>query len=241
MALASAKSSALEDNNKAVATGMKWSVEARAEIPQAMRDEIEAEMATKRVLRGGTEEDRMRARAETASLKKKVMDLRTPKNVKMPEPNDIVLIGECPWKFPRDTERIDKYRYRILKVDPKYDEINPKTGAPFDPDELKEAILKSKTPWGALLPRTPPGFFSKRLGASCAYAIAAGTFPSGETPRPQHTVTKYTVMGIPHFEKSFSVLGGAGVIWFCGHGDRVSTKNFDTNPMSIAVCPGEPF
>ena len=49
MALASAKSSALEDNNKAVATGMKWSVEARAEIPQAMRDEIEAEMATKRV------------------------------------------------------------------------------------------------------------------------------------------------------------------------------------------------
>ena len=57
MALASAKSSALEDNNKAVATGMKWSVEARAEIPQAMRDEIEAEMATKRVLRGGTEED----------------------------------------------------------------------------------------------------------------------------------------------------------------------------------------
>ena len=73
MALASAKSSALEDNNKAVATGMKWSVEARAEIPQAMRDEIEAEMATKRVLRGGTEEDRMRARAETASLKKKVI------------------------------------------------------------------------------------------------------------------------------------------------------------------------
>ena len=71
MALASAKSSALEDNNKAVATGMKWSVEARAEIPQAMRDEIEAEMATKRVLRGGTEEDRMRARAETASLKKR--------------------------------------------------------------------------------------------------------------------------------------------------------------------------
>ena len=63
MALASAKSSALEDNNKAVATGMKWSVEARAEIPQAMRDEIEAEMATKRVLRGGTEEDRMRARS----------------------------------------------------------------------------------------------------------------------------------------------------------------------------------
>ena len=50
MALASAKSSALEDNNKAVATGMKWSIEARAEIPQAMRDEIEAEMATKRVL-----------------------------------------------------------------------------------------------------------------------------------------------------------------------------------------------
>ena len=49
MALASAKSSALEDNNKAVATGMKWSIEARAEIPQAMRDEIEAEMATKRV------------------------------------------------------------------------------------------------------------------------------------------------------------------------------------------------
>ena len=49
MALASAKSSALEDNNKAVATGMKWSVEARAEIPQAMSDEIEAEMATKRV------------------------------------------------------------------------------------------------------------------------------------------------------------------------------------------------
>ena len=48
MALASAKSSALEDNNKAVATGMKWSIEARAEIPQAMRDEIEAEMATKR-------------------------------------------------------------------------------------------------------------------------------------------------------------------------------------------------
>ena len=49
MALASAKSSALEDNNKAVATGMKWSIEAQAEIPQAMRDEIEAEMATKRV------------------------------------------------------------------------------------------------------------------------------------------------------------------------------------------------
>ena len=93
MALASAKSSALEDNNKAVNTGMKWSVEARAEIPQAMRDEIEAEMATKRVLRGGTEEDRMRARAETASLKKKVMDLRTPKNVKMPEPNDIVPVS----------------------------------------------------------------------------------------------------------------------------------------------------
>ena len=164
MALASAKSSALEDNNKAVATGMKWSVEARAEIPQAMRDEIEAEMATKRVLRGGTEEDRMRARAETASLKKKVMDLRTPKNVKMPEPNDIVLIGECPWKYPRDTERIDKYRYRILKVDPKFDEINPKTGAPFDKDELAEAILKSKNPrknerlylHDALCPPPPP-------------------------------------------------------------------------------------
>ena len=42
MALASAKSSALEDNNKAVATGMKWSVEARAEISQAMRDEMAA-------------------------------------------------------------------------------------------------------------------------------------------------------------------------------------------------------
>ena len=67
----------------------------------------------------------MRARAETASLKKKVMDLRTPKNVKLPEPNDIVLIGACPWKHPRDTQRIDKYRYRILKVDPKFDEINP--------------------------------------------------------------------------------------------------------------------
>ena len=32
-----------------------------------------------------------------------------------------MLIGECPWKYPRDTERIDKYRYRILKVDPKFD------------------------------------------------------------------------------------------------------------------------
>ena len=106
----------------------------------------------------------MRARAETASLKKKVMDLRTPKNVKMPEPNDIVLIGACPWKHPRDTQRIDKYRYRILKVDPKFDEINPKTGAPFDKDELAEAILKSKNPrknerlylHDALCPPPPP-------------------------------------------------------------------------------------
>lgn len=166
MALARSTEAVGHDDNNLTAkvAGMKWSLEAKAEIPQAMRDEIEAEMATKRVLRGGTEEDKMRARAETASLKKKVMDLKVPRNPKMPTPEDIELIGKCPWKHPRETERINKFSYRILAVDPKFDEINPKTGAAFDKEELAEATLKAKNPrkneriymHEALCPPPPP-------------------------------------------------------------------------------------
>jgi hypothetical protein len=166
MALARSTEAVGHDDNNLTAkvAGMKWSLETKAEIPQAMRDEIEAEMATKRVLRGGTEEDKMRARAETASLKKKVMDLKVPRNPKMPTPEDIELIGKCPWKHPRETERINKFSYRILAVDPKFDEINPKTGAAFDKEELAEATLKAKNPrkneriymHEALCPPPPP-------------------------------------------------------------------------------------
>lgn len=75
---------------------VKWSAYSRNELSEEFRAEIEAELVTKRALKGGTDAQKKRHNAEKAKLRRKVQAMKAPKDAKLPNAKDIELIeAQC--------------------------------------------------------------------------------------------------------------------------------------------------
>ena len=104
----------LAEYNERESQVVKWSAYSRNELSEEFRAEIEAELITKRALKGGTDEQKKRHDAEKAKLRRKIQALKAPKDPKLPTANDAKLIGSIPWKPPRESEKVNKFVTRWL-------------------------------------------------------------------------------------------------------------------------------
>lgn len=134
---------------------VKWSAYSRNELSEEFRAEIEAELVTKRALKGGTDAQKKRHNAEKAKLRRKVQAMKAPKDAKLPNAKDVELIGSIQWKPPRESERVNKFVTRWLpREDDTEDTVYGKKPTKREIRLLREGLCPPPPPPEP--PSTPP-------------------------------------------------------------------------------------
>lgn len=133
---------------------VKWSAYSRNELSEEFRKEIEEEMKIKQACRGGSDLDKKLYAAEKAKMRRKMAALKAPKNPKIPNADDIALIGTILWKPKRESERVNKFMTRILPRTESDDEPWGKKPTKAEIRKLREGLCPPPPPPEP--PSTPP-------------------------------------------------------------------------------------